>query len=358
MVQLQKAEHQAIDRLLNVDGLRAICAFAVLFFHFGFRGSFDGLYAPLLADGASDVFKFGQFGVLIFFCISGFVIAFSADKRSPLQFAISRFSRIYPTFVLCLSLVFFVRWLWGDAIFPAQPWQYFANLTMVPQVFGQGFLSGVYWSIIVEVVFYVWVFLLMTLGLFQLHRYTITTAWLVVSAFNEWWLGGEAIRLLAITEFAPFFALGIVLQMKVAAGRWEPRIVLLGLFAFVMAIVVVASEIRPVQSLADLGWPEAISILVFCLGVAVLVLAVESRPIASPTFLMWCGGISYPLYLLHEGVGQIAIVKLHESLKGFLLFGLVTVGMTCLASAVWWFFDRTAVSFTRRSLEKRLLPAN
>jgi peptidoglycan/LPS O-acetylase OafA/YrhL len=39
-----------------------------------------------------------------FFVISGFVIAYSAEGRTATGFAIARFSRIYPTFVFCMTL--------------------------------------------------------------------------------------------------------------------------------------------------------------------------------------------------------------------------------------------------------------
>ena len=53
---------------------------------------------PYLASYA----QYGFLGVPVFFIISGFVIAYSAEGRTPVGFAIARFSRIYPTFLFCV----------------------------------------------------------------------------------------------------------------------------------------------------------------------------------------------------------------------------------------------------------------
>jgi peptidoglycan/LPS O-acetylase OafA/YrhL len=47
--------------------------------------------------------RYGFLGVPIFFIISGYVIAYSAE-RTAAAFAIARVSRIYPTFLFCMTL--------------------------------------------------------------------------------------------------------------------------------------------------------------------------------------------------------------------------------------------------------------
>jgi peptidoglycan/LPS O-acetylase OafA/YrhL len=342
------------NRLLNVDAMRAVCAFAVLLFHYGFRGSFDGFYAPLFASGVSEGLEFGQVGVLIFFCISGFVIAYSSDGRSALQFATSRFARIYPTFVLCLTLLFAVRFLWGGEQFPAITRQYLANFSLLPQIFGQNFLSGVYWSIVVEIGFYAWVFLWMSIGVFQRHRFLIMADWLLLSAVNEWWLQHGAVRFVFITEFAPFFVLGMVLQMTTALRRLTLPLAAIAVAAFALALGVVVNEIREIHSVYEISKPEMISVAVFCFGYLLLVIAVLVPPIASRRVLLWCGGLSYPLYLLHEGLGQVVFVRWRSSLDGPILFVVVTGAAITMASVVWWGFDRWVVPLTRRKLDQLL----
>ena len=42
---MSKLEHSS-TRYVNVDGLRLLSALAVLLFHYLYRGSLEGLYAP------------------------------------------------------------------------------------------------------------------------------------------------------------------------------------------------------------------------------------------------------------------------------------------------------------------------
>jgi peptidoglycan/LPS O-acetylase OafA/YrhL len=74
------------------------------------------------------VAKYGFLGVPAFFVISGFVIAYSAEGRTAVGFAIARFSRLYPNFVFCMTLTFLALLVWGPPHFEATPSQWFANL--------------------------------------------------------------------------------------------------------------------------------------------------------------------------------------------------------------------------------------
>ena len=80
-------------------------------FHYAFRGAAaDDLSAVSLPDIA-DVAKYGYLGVDLFFVISGFVIAYSADGRTPAEFAIARFARIYPGFLAAGVIGLAATWL-------------------------------------------------------------------------------------------------------------------------------------------------------------------------------------------------------------------------------------------------------
>jgi peptidoglycan/LPS O-acetylase OafA/YrhL len=74
------------------------------------------------------VAKYGFLGVPAFFVISGFVIAYSAERRTAVGFVIARFSRLYSTFDFCMTLTFLAILMWGPPHFKATPAQWFANL--------------------------------------------------------------------------------------------------------------------------------------------------------------------------------------------------------------------------------------
>jgi peptidoglycan/LPS O-acetylase OafA/YrhL len=89
----------------------------------------------------APVAQYGFLGVPVFFAISGFVIAYSAEGRTPVGFAIARFSRIYPTFVLCMTLTFAVTVVFGAGHFEVTPAQWLANLFIAAPLVGQPYVD-------------------------------------------------------------------------------------------------------------------------------------------------------------------------------------------------------------------------
>ncbi|MBW9428687.1 acyltransferase family protein [Enterobacter kobei] len=96
------------DKVLSIHYLRGIAGLFVVLFHF--RGYLNNVYAQ--SDLGQILFNSGAFGVDLFFMISGFIIALSTEKRtSKISFAIRRFFRIYPCFVVVflIGVVFVYR---------------------------------------------------------------------------------------------------------------------------------------------------------------------------------------------------------------------------------------------------------
>lgn len=146
-------------RFSNIDGLRAIAAISVLFHHIlgDFLREASNQNTTLIGSLNSIIssFDFGRFGVVLFFLISGFVVPFSikSDQLQPIRrFAIGRFFRLYPAF--WLSLIF----MYGYLVFTGGAPELktlLANATMAANAFGQPWLSGVYWTLFIELIFYI-----------------------------------------------------------------------------------------------------------------------------------------------------------------------------------------------------------
>jgi peptidoglycan/LPS O-acetylase OafA/YrhL len=133
------------SRLLYLDTIRGIAALSVVFSHFAER-------TPLHKLALFDFFTPGQFGVVIFFILSGYVIPFSF-KRGLRDFAISRFFRLYPAYWVSVALAVICSVAFLD-IKPGLS-TVAANLTMVQKLLGFPDLFGVYWTLLVELAFYV-----------------------------------------------------------------------------------------------------------------------------------------------------------------------------------------------------------
>ena len=60
------------DRFYEIDLLRFLAALAVVLYHYTFRGFAEGGYSPVEYPILGEFFKYGSYGVQLFFIISGF----------------------------------------------------------------------------------------------------------------------------------------------------------------------------------------------------------------------------------------------------------------------------------------------
>ena len=168
-------------RIEYLDGLRGIAALAVVLQHTAETiMSCDPASVALLRPGFVDFFNFGRFGVALFFLISGFVVPFSFKRPHPIQsFAISRIFRLYPAYWASLAL--------AVALFPALTGRSFtllqvaANSTMAQAVFGQADVIGAYWTLLIELAFYVLCAAIFAAGLLSDWRCLVAAALICVA---------------------------------------------------------------------------------------------------------------------------------------------------------------------------------
>lgn len=350
------------DRLASLDILRVVAALAVVAFHFLFRGAagermIDVAY-PTLAALALP----GYLGVNLFFLISGFVIAWSAEGRDGIGFAVARFARIYPGFVASMTITFVVLLFAADPRWPVGVQQYLANLFVLSPALGQPFVDGVYWSIVLELVFYFWVALALLLGVFERWKLSLVAGWLVVCAANEFFVGSGAARLLFITEFGPWFAGGILVHHVYSRG-WSiaPAVLMAAAFALSCAMLPITAGWMQATYGTSLGMGALVAANVVIHLLLPAAIAMRRFVPASPLVIM-LGGLTYPLYLLHQNIGYVAINALAPTL-GASLAALAALALICLASwLVWRFVEtpgrRATVKFLSRLLSRvRLLPS-
>ncbi|UVK45311.1 acyltransferase [Mesorhizobium sp. AR07] len=337
----------AQDYIATLDLLRLAAALAVVLFHYFFRGAAaDGFLRegyPLAAPFAI----YGYLGVNLFFLISGFVIAWSAQNRSWEQFALARFVRLYPGFLLCMTITFAIVVLAGTPPFAASFVQYIANLSMFAPALGQPFMDGVYWSIVLELVFYGWVTLTLFTGLFRKRKLELIFIWLAISVLNEFFLGSGAARLLFITEFGPFFAAGVLVHHLHAHGRSLPAVLLLAA-AFLVSCGTLFVTQRWMLDHYGVAVSTANLVVANVVMHAALIGAVLLRNRVRPsTLTLALGGLTYPLYLLHQNIGYLAINTATPLVgKWFAALGCVAL-MLSVSWAIWRTCERPAQRLLR-----------
>lgn len=141
------------QRLQFLDAVRGVAALTVAVQHF-----VEQVSVPYLR-WSHEVFRPGEWGVILFFVTSGFIIPVSIERyRSVGRFWIGRFFRLYPLYwaVTGGALLLFaldryhlapeykLHWVRASA----------ANLTMAQEFIGQPHVLGQAWTLSYELVFY------------------------------------------------------------------------------------------------------------------------------------------------------------------------------------------------------------
>ena len=338
--------------MATLDILRLVAALAVVCFHYLFRGEIAADGHALAYPAVSGAAIYGYLGVNLFFLISGFVIAWSAEGRDFARFAIARFARLYPGFLVCMTITFVVLWLMPVAELPVSLFQFAANMFMFSPALGQPFMDGVYWSIILEVIFYGWVAVALFFGVFERWKTGLLTGWLVVCAVNEYWLGSRALQLLFVTEYGPLFVSGVLLHHMHAHGKSADTMALFAA-SFVMSTAAMLTAREWMLDYYGLAVPLA-GLLVSNIAIYALMLAaigLRSR-LAPSSLVLMLGGLTYPLYLLHQNIGYITIGRSSSVLGNWGAIAAVTAIMLLASWLIWRFVETPA----RKAITIRLIP--
>ena len=337
--------------LATLDILRVLAALAVLAYHYLYRGALEGGYTTvgietghILGLGVEHLYL----GVHLFFAVSGFVIMASVGNRDALTFAIARFVRLWPVFALSATITAAVL-LWADH--PAMPMSattWAANLTFVAPAFGEPFADGVYWSIVVELVFYAWVALMIAVGVLPRHLLAFASAWLALIAANELFLDSAALRFGLLTRFGPWFLFGILMHHALTRGasRW---LTVLVVAALSLSMHNAADEQLAVAAKYAIE-PNVPAVLSMNALLLLLFLAALQLRFAVPAvrWLTVAGALTYPLYLLHQNIGYLSLEHLAPLIGDLGAIAVTTVGAIALAWFVSEGFDRPA----RRTLQR------
>lgn len=331
------SEHSRVPAL---DLLRLLAVGAVILYHYGFWGPASHGTPQVALPVFGPIAQYGFLGVPIFFAISGFVIAYSAEGRTPLNFVIARFSRIYPTFVFCMTLTFVATIMFGADHFEVTARQWLANLFIAAPVLGQPYVDTSYWSLVIEVVFYAWVAVLMALGLFPRRLDAIIVVWIAITFANELTIDAPIFEKLFIADHSGFFVVGLLIY-QYYRGRRDAR--LWALSALAMGTAVFQALHNQAQlgvhtgSSRDPMVVAAICIVSLCL--VFLATRIKRIPI-SAAIVMAAGGITYPLYLLHMQLGYVFLAALAPIHQMAFAITATIAGIVALSVVVWRFFER------------------
>ena len=337
-------------RAYEIDLLRFCAALAVVFFHWSFRGAAAGGPSALSYPWLAPAARYGYLGVELFFMISGFVILMSASGGSMRDFLVSRLVRLYPAFWVCCSLTFVWAWLAADPKFVFTLWQYIVNLSMLSGFVGVPSIDGVYWSLFVEIRFYLLVLLVLAFGWMpRIER--LLALWLAVATLQQVVRTGPLWHWL-MAEHAAFFIGGATCFVIYRQGGTARRyLVLLG--AWVLALY------RSIQALRELDVQLGSGLDPFTVGLIVsvffaLMLGVASGRLGALRRPVWLslGMLTYPLYLLHQNIGYMVFNQWHGRVNVHLLFWGSLVAILLAAWAVHRWVERPLARWMKSKLDE------
>ena len=320
-------------RVGELDALRGLAALAVVAFHYTTFYQQEVGHAQPLPFG----FPAGNYGVHLFFLISGFVIFMTLERtRTALDFAVSRFSRLFPAYWVAMLLTAAVVYTVGMPRQQLPAADVAANLTMVQEILGFEHLDGSYWTLQVELFFYAQMLLWFALGLLR-HIRWIIAAWLVMAVVY-----GEAVqhqlhfsytvRELLILRHIPFFAIGILFYRLWSQPRADWR----DLVLVALALAAIGMVQAPVYLLAGGA----------CTAIFALFVTGRLGWLRSPLFAFF-GAISYSLYLLHQAIGFALIHQLEaRGMPSLLAVAITTAAVIALA----WGLSRTVEQPAMRAI--------
>lgn len=328
----------------NFDFIRVLAAFCVIVSH---QFALSGLREPSVLD----VHSIGGFGVLLFFSISGYLVAKSWDEDpNAFRFLAKRFLRIWPGLAVVIVLAAFVL---GPLVSSLSMRDYFLHpligeylknlqfnlrdqlpLSFVGNTL-PGAINGSIWTIPIEVKCYA---LLGLLGISGLLRYR----WVIT-----------ALTALAVIAYAVVDPRG---DRIVAALNWRPeqRFMLeFSLFFFAGVLfhqLDVKSNVQKRPWILILCWSAALiaftlhrSFLALWLTVPMTTLIFGTTSTAYIRQTGRYGDVSYGLYLYAFPVQQTLLWLYKDQLSWATILGLVSVTTLCLAFASWHLVEKRAL---------------
>jgi peptidoglycan/LPS O-acetylase OafA/YrhL len=314
-------------RLGELDALRGLAALSVVLFHF------TTMYDRIFGHKESYLFnfKYGSFGVPLFFMISGFVIYMTIVKSTSLkEFMFKRTIRLYPAYISSVVITFLITTMFKLHPLTVSYIDFLFNLTMfqgvIPGV-GVKLVDAAYWSLFIEITFYMICGFLLLIGLISKPIINSILALVAIFSVKILFLNSlitPIIGDLGIVNFLNLFIAGIMFfELRNSKNKACHLIILLSL----------------IYEFCFQGIIPGIFVLLFSLVFYALIynkLGFINRPL-----ITYLGTISYSLYLIHSYIGFIIINQLEKN--GFTneLYIIVPISVSVgLAHLITFFIEK------------------
>jgi peptidoglycan/LPS O-acetylase OafA/YrhL len=361
---------RAVPRLSALTGLRIVAALAVYASHVG---------PPSGAPGALRNFmNSGYMGVTLFFTLSGFVLTINYFEglqhpriHSVWRFAVARFARVYPLYILILFYILVREHLigvsitgWWQHVLAIQAWD--SNVLRADD------FNGPAWSVSVEVFLYACfpVLVLVFAKLNRIRTVLLTAAavvlgmaglvvWFILTSRSKlpWVDPRSAYRWLYETPLTRLgdFMLGILAARLYSQTRGRQRLGVervSGPMTIFAALVIVLLMCWRENFYSVWSWDLAYALpgVVLIFGLATAPKGVLARALSLPLVVL-LGEASYAFYLVHaQALVYFGAERYRVDISvTSVLYGVLTLGaILCLAVGLHVMVERPARLYIRR----------
>ncbi|MFD9129295.1 acyltransferase family protein, partial [Kitasatospora sp. NPDC059571] len=299
-------------RLYVIDGLRLIAALSVVLFHWTGVDRHPEVWGTTPRHLMPTLHRFGAYGwmgVQLFFLISGFVICMSCWGKTPRQYFVSRVVRLYPAYwvgiLLTALVVNFAPTVRPDRK-PLSISEILTNFTMLERPLGVTEADGVYWTLWIELRFYLLFAVVAVLGLTYRRVLAFCGIWMILAVITPS-TGSKLMDVLFMPQDAPYFIAGVAMYL---VYRFGVSPLLIGVVGFSWLIAQNRLHVTVGAYEYEVGHPLSWPVMAVISAAAFLVMlgvALGWFGWVRWSWLAVAGAMTYPVYLLHQEIGWALI---------------------------------------------------
>lgn len=341
------------NKIGSVNTLRFIAAIFVMFYHFTFmfyHRDLTYINIPILRD----LFQYGYLGVDLFFIISGFVISMSAENRNAYGFFKSRLGRLYPVFWISLIVTSLFLFFAGEIINYNITWYgFWTNMTMIPTILFDentvGFIDGSYWTLALEMKFYLMIFILLIFRQFKRIEWLtipISLIMLISAIFYNIKFDSDLI-------WIPNFLAGIIFYKIYKNGLNNWRI--FGLCnTFIASIIFATNRIPDLEAgYKTIFNPNTITLYILFFYVIFILISLNKFKIPNNKYINIFGILTYPIYLLHQQIAKILFTYAGiKNIPLYISFVSITIFIILLSFLIHKIFERRGKVMIDKTLDR------
>lgn len=317
----------------SIQVLRGFAAFFVVLYH-------SKVYMSTIGGNNSNVFsifnELFSYGTLLFFAISGFIMAYLIDTEYK-QFLLKRMIRIYPTYFIAATLCIMLKVILFGSI--TQP-QLLRSLTLLP--FGEiNYPLFVEWTLVYEMFYYLVCSVFSTFKLKKLYPYFLGI-WFLLVLIGSYYMGIQTkilptINIIMFSVFNVSFIFGGLIYYLYKSVKLKSRV--LNIFLALISLALIKITFNLSDSVEIIS---RIKYLIYAFSFSLIIYSslniYEHIKIKGLKLLEEFGNYSYALYLVHVPVITIGFSCLKNI--GMPINNIVGIVVLLCALIAGWYFGK------------------